>query len=163
MNILVFTYSVTRTAGGVFDAVRELFTNAAFKRQKLKIISFRDEYCDKDISAWNGLPIQLFNPGFMLYSQKAKRALLTTEADVLHMEALWRFPHRWMVDWKKRHKDKPLVCSPHGMLDPYIIQSQGKIKRIDDVERIFRLCDGTCIHFDDILDISSELFKMQSP
>ena len=40
---------------------------------------------------------------------------------------------------------------------------QGQIKRIDDVERIFRLCDGTCIHFDDILDISSELFKMQSP
>ena len=40
---------------------------------------------------------------------------------------------------------------------------QGQIKRIDDVERIFRLCDGTCIHFDDILDISSELFKMPSP
>ena len=40
---------------------------------------------------------------------------------------------------------------------------QGQIIRIDDVERIFRLCDGTCIHFDDILDISSELFKMQSP
>lgn len=130
MNILIFTYSVTRTAGGVFDAVRELFTNAAFKQQKLKIISFRDEYCDKDLPAWNGLPIQLFNPGFMLYSQKAKRALLTTEADVLHMEALWRFPHRWMADWKKRYKDKPLVCSPHGMLDPYIIQSQGRIKRI---------------------------------
>lgn len=130
MNILILTYSVTRTAGGVFDAVRELFTNAAFKRQKLKIISFRDEYCDEDIPAWNGMPIQLFNPGFMLYSQEAKRALLTRKADVLHMEALWRFPHRWMVDWKKRHNDKPLVCSPHGMLDPYIIQSQGKIKRI---------------------------------
>lgn len=40
---------------------------------------------------------------------------------------------------------------------------QGQIKRIDDVEQIFRLCDGTCIHFDDILDISNELFKMQSP
>ena len=40
---------------------------------------------------------------------------------------------------------------------------QGQIKRIDDVERIFRLCDGTCIHFDDILDISSESFKLQSP
>lgn len=33
MNILIFTYSVTRTAGGVYDAVRELFTNAAFKQE----------------------------------------------------------------------------------------------------------------------------------
>ena len=130
MNILVFTYSVTRTAGGVFDAVRDLFTNAAFRQHELKIMSFRDEYCDTDIPAWKGLPMQLFKPGFMLCSPEARKALLATEADVLHMEALWRFPHRWMVDWKKRYKNKPIVCSPHGMLDPYIIQSQGKIKRI---------------------------------
>lgn len=130
MNILIFTYSVTRTAGGVFDAVRELFTNTAFKQQKLKIISFKDEYCNTDLAAWNDIPIQLYKHGFMLYSHKAKRALLSTEADILHMEALWRFPHCWMVDWKKRYKRNPIVCSPHGMLDPYIIKSQGRIKRI---------------------------------
>ena len=40
---------------------------------------------------------------------------------------------------------------------------QGQIKRIDNVEHMLRLCDGTCIHFEDILDISSELFKTRSP
>ena len=73
MNILIFTYSVTRTAGGVFDAVRELFTNTAFKQEELKIISYQDEYCDEDLSAWNNLPIKLFTPGFMLYSAEAKK------------------------------------------------------------------------------------------
>lgn len=130
MDILIFTYSVTRTAGGVYDAVRELFTNAAFKQEKLKLLSFQDEYCDADLPAWNGLPIQLFTPGFMLHSTEAKKALLSTKADILHMEALWRCPHRWMVDWKKQYKNKPIVCSPHGMLDPYIVQSQGKFKRL---------------------------------
>ena len=130
MKILVFTYSISRIAGGVLDAVRDLFTNAAFKQQELKILSFRDKYSDTDIPAWNGLPIQLFKPGFMLYSPEAKKALLATETDILYMEALWRFPHLWMADWKKRYKNKPLVCSPHGMLDPYIIKAQGKIKRI---------------------------------
>lgn len=130
MNILIFTYSVTRTAGGVYDAVRELFTNAAFKQEKLKLLSFQDEYCDADLPAWNGLPIQLFTPGFMLHSTEAKKALLSTKADILHMEALWRCPHRWMADWKKQYKNKPIVCSPHGMLDPYIVQSQGKFKRL---------------------------------
>lgn len=130
MNILIFTYSVTRKAGGVYDAVRELFTNESFKQEKLKILSYRDEYCNTDLPAWNGLSIQLFTPKFMLYSKEAKRTLLSTTADILHMEALWRCPHRWMVDWKKKYKNSPIVCSPHGMLDPYIIQSQGKFKRI---------------------------------
>ena len=40
---------------------------------------------------------------------------------------------------------------------------QGQIKRIDNVEHMLRLCDGACIHFEDILDISSELFKTRSP
>lgn len=130
MNILIFTYSITRKAGGVFDAVRELFTNKAFNSQRLKILSFRDEYCKEDILQWNGLPIQLFDAGFLLHSSEAKRALLHSDADILHMEALWRCPHLWMTDWKKMHPNSPIVCSPHGMLDPYIIQSQGKFKRI---------------------------------
>lgn len=45
------------------------------------------------------------------------------------MEALWRYPHILMGIWKKHYKI-PIVCSPHGMLDPYIIKKQGKIKRI---------------------------------
>ena len=32
--------------------------------------------------------------------------------------------HKW-----KKEKNKPIICTPHGMLDPYIIQNQGKIKR----------------------------------
>ena len=40
---------------------------------------------------------------------------------------------------------------------------QGQIKRIDNVEHMLRLCDETYIHFEDILDINSELFKTRSP
>lgn len=129
MNIIIFTYSVTRIAGGVFDAVRDLFTNASFKQENLKILSFKDKYSDVDLPTWNNLPIQLFRSSFMLHSSKAKRSLLTSEADILHMEALWRCPQLWMVDWKRKYKNRPIVCSPHGMLDPYIIKSQGKFKR----------------------------------
>lgn len=41
MNILICTYSITRTAGGVFDAVKDLFTNKTFHKHNLKIISFQ--------------------------------------------------------------------------------------------------------------------------
>ena len=129
MNILIFTYSVTRTAGGVFDAVRDLFTNAVFVKHRLKIMSYYDKEIENDLPSWKGLDIKLFNAGPLLISQKAKEALLKENADILHMEALWRYPQLLMSVWK-RHKKAPIVCSPHGMLDPYIIRSQGKLKRL---------------------------------
>lgn len=58
-----------------------------------------------------------------------KRYMIATNADILHMEALWRYPHILMGIWSKYHT-APIICSPHGMLDPYIISTQGKIKRI---------------------------------
>ena len=60
MNILICTYSITRTAGGVFDAVKVLFTNKTFHQHNLKIISFSDKHSDEDNTSWKNIPIQLF-------------------------------------------------------------------------------------------------------
>lgn len=129
MNILILTYSVTRSAGGVFDAVRDLFTNNTFASHNLKIFSFYDEHVKEDLPSWQGLPIQLFKAGPLLFSSEIKRALLKENSDILHMEALWRYPQLLMTAWKK-HKKAPIVCSSHGMLDPYIINNQGWLKRL---------------------------------
>ena len=134
MNILIFTYSITRKAGGVFDAVRDLFTCKAFNKLGLKIFSYEDEFVDDDKPSWNGIPIKLFKAGPLLYSSKVKSALLKENADILHMEALWRYPQLLMSVWKNGTK-APIVCSPHGMLDPYIIKNQSGFKRL--VSRIF--------------------------
>ena len=40
MKILIFTYSITRKAGGVFNAVCDLFTNKAFTGEEIKIFSY---------------------------------------------------------------------------------------------------------------------------
>ena len=129
MKVLIFTYSVTRTAGGVFDAVRDLFVNSAFKKHQLKIFSFIDENIDKDRPSWKGIPMKLFKPFPMLYSPKIRKDLLKESPDIFHMEALWRYPQLLMTSWKK-HKKAPIVCTPHGMLDTYIIKNQGVVKRI---------------------------------
>lgn len=129
MNIQLFTYSVTRKAGGVFDAVRDLFTNRNFAGHNINVISFEDDMLEQDRAAWKSMPMQLFEAGPMLYSHQAKKALMASRADILHMEALWRWPHLWMTDWKQK-KGRPIVCSPHGMLDPWIIRNQGKLKRL---------------------------------
>lgn len=129
MEILIITYSVTRKAGGVFDAVRDLFTCELLKKHALKIFSFKDEFVIEDKVSWKGIPMKLFIGAPLLYSYKLKKAVLKENADILHMEALWRYPQILMSVWKK-NKKAPIVCSPHGMLDPYIIKNQGKVKRL---------------------------------
>ena len=129
MKVLIFTYSITRMAGGVFDAVRDLFTNRVFEKLNIKIYSYFDDYVKEDLSSWHNIPINLFKAYPMLYSPKLRKALLKESPDIFHMEALWRYPQLLMTSWKK-HKKAPIVCTPHGMLDPYIIKNQGVVKRL---------------------------------
>ena len=134
MKILVFTYSLTRNGGGLFHAVRDLFTNKAFEEHQLKIFAYEEKDMDEDIATWKSLPIQLFHPGLFLYSHKAKASLLRANTDIFHMEGLWRYPQILMGVWKA-HRNEPIVCSPHGMLAPYIIKNQGLVKRC--IARLF--------------------------
>lgn len=146
MKILVFTYSISRLAGGLLAAVRDLFTNDLYKRIRLKVFAYMDEYSSEDISTWKDIPIQLFKARWFLCSLKARRSVLKEDADILHMEGLWRYPQFFMSAWKRK-KDKPIVCSPHGMLDPYIISSQGRLKRM--IANLFfqkSLDSVTCYH-----------------
>lgn len=129
MKIQVVTYGVSRYSGGVLGAVSGLFTNNKFYDEDINIISFKDDMAEADRHLWGKLPIQLFRANKFLYSRKALNCLLQSDADILHMECLWRWPQRWMPIWSK-YKARPIVCSPHGMLDPWIIKKQGMPKRI---------------------------------
>lgn len=129
MKIPVVTDVVTRRAGGFFDAVRDMFTNKAFIGQDVEILSYKDDMIEQDLPSWNGLPMRFFKPHFFLYSNKLKEALMNSQADIYYQQGLWRYLHLLMEKYKNR-VGKPIVCTPHGMLDPFIIKKQGKLKRI---------------------------------
>lgn len=129
MKITIVTDVVTRRAGGVFDAVRDMFTNSVFTSQQIEVLSYKDDMIKDDLPSWKGLPMKLFNPHFFLYSRGIKTALLNSDTDIYHQEGLWRYSHLLMGEYRKK-SNKPIICTPHGMLDPYIIKAQGKIKRI---------------------------------
>lgn len=129
MHLIILTDSISRHAGGLLDAVRGLFTNKNFKDVELQILSYTDDAVQEDLHLWNNLDIKLFSPGPFLYSSKIKENLLKSGADIYHQEGLWRFSHLLMEEWSKR-VGRPIVCTPHGMLDPFIIRNQGKAKRI---------------------------------
>lgn len=130
-KILVITPCVTRYAGGIFDAVRDLFCNPILLPHVKELLSYLPKHNEEkdDILTWKNIPMSLYKGGPLLYSQSLRNKALTSSADILDIEGIWRYPHLFMATWRK-HTTKPIVCSPHGMLDPYIICKQGKLKRI---------------------------------
>ena len=146
MKIQILTYSISRLAGGVLDAVKDLFTNKVFKDIDISLFSYYDAYSNEDLHLWGKIKIILFKPHIFLYSRDLKCSLLKSDANILHMEGLWRYPTLLISLWITRQK-KPLICSPHGMLDPYIIKHQGMIKRL--FAKLFfdkKLNKVTCFH-----------------
>ncbi|KGE14315.1 glycosyltransferase [Sphingobacterium deserti] len=129
IKVSLLTSSVSRNAGGLFDALKDMCL-VLRNTIDITIFSYRDEHTESDIHQWEGIPIKLFeSKNFFQYSAELKQAILLDNADVLHVHGLWRYPHAFISTWKKQ-TGKPVVVTPHGMLDPYILQNQGTIKRV---------------------------------
>lgn len=146
MKILAITNSISRNAGGVPAAVKDLFQNKNFENDSVQIVSYHDGRSEEDAQLWNKVDINLYKPRLFLYNSKLRNDILNSKADIFHVEGIWRYPHLLMKPWRTK-QGKPLVCSPHGMLDPYIIQEQGWLKRIF-ASMIFdkHLRSANCIH-----------------
>lgn len=84
MNVEIFTLSISRKAGGVKDAVKDLFLHHEFSQQgvKLHISSYHDIASDIDKEEWTPLPLSLYkSKTFFGYSKAIKQALLQSNAD----------------------------------------------------------------------------------
>lgn len=130
MKIAVLTTSVTRSAGGLLDATRDLYLNVKNADVEITVFSFEEANMEEDLASWSPINIKLFkktNPFY--YSAELRDAIINYKADILHVHGLWRYHHAFISTWKKATK-KPVIVSPHGMLDPYIIKNQGFIKRV---------------------------------
>jgi glycosyltransferase involved in cell wall biosynthesis len=55
------------------------------------------------------------------------RALLAADLDALHLHGIWMYPSRAAERWAAR-TGRPLIVSPHGMLDPWIV-ARGRWKK----------------------------------
>jgi poly(glycerol-phosphate) alpha-glucosyltransferase len=128
MKISVYTCSISRCAGGLLDAMRDLYLSSVFQDIDIQIYSYEDESTQSDLPNWRKMPVQLFTSKPFCYSRQARNAILQSEADILHVHGVWRYPHAFMATWK-RHTGLPVIVTLHGMLDPYIIEQQGKIKQ----------------------------------
>ncbi|MVM38078.1 glycosyltransferase [Spirosoma sp. HMF3257] len=129
IKVVVVTSSISRAAGGLFDAIKDL-NILLLESVDLRIYSYKDKWTDSDIEKWNGINVFLYNSSnFFQYSTNLRDDIINDNADILHVHGLWRYPHALINYWKKK-TGKPVIVTPHGMLDSYIIKNQSSLKRL---------------------------------
>ena len=56
------TMSVSRNAGGLFESVRRLVQSLEVTGIEVRVFGVRDEFTDTDITAWNPVTVEAFQP-----------------------------------------------------------------------------------------------------
>jgi glycosyltransferase involved in cell wall biosynthesis len=132
IKIGVITNSVTRAAGGMFFSIREPRLKLLERNVVPHIFSILEKESLEDLSLWHPLSVNVFphlGSRRFGYSPQLKRAVLSTELDVLHLHGIWNYTSLVALKWKQKFQ-RPFVVSPHGMLDSWALAHSGWKKKI---------------------------------
>lgn len=113
---------VSRSNGGVFEAVLAQADVLTTLGAQPVVLGLRDRHAESDIWRLGGHEHHLcdpWGPHAAAYAPALASALMSAELDLLHLNGIWQYPSH-VADLWKRATARPLVISPHGMLDPWI-------------------------------------------
>jgi len=127
-----------KNGGGVSESIR-LLANLinSVPEYEVEIFTLLDTE-DQDLSAWGDFSVRAFpyrGPLKFGYSSEMRRALLASDADLVHIHGIWKYQGYITWRWFKRNR-KPYVVSPHGMLEPWIMARSPRRKAI--ISRLFQ-------------------------
>ena len=138
---------ISRLSGGIATAVRSLSQQLSQLGCSITVFNPEDSFTCLDQPAWGDLPIVTYkNFGPMKTSFAAERMLLRHNLDIVHCHGLWEDSQRLALKWQKI-TGKPVVISPHGMLDPWALNRSAWKKKI--VRTLFAdrsLHHASCLH-----------------
>jgi len=126
------TASVSRKAGGLFDAVSRLAQSQHGQGMDVKVFGLLDEFSGADLKAWNPVPVAAFNPSWpnlIGRSPQFLEALNDFAPDICHTHGLWLYPGIATKNYSRKN-NRPYLISPHGMLDPWAMKNSRWKKQI---------------------------------
>src|ERR1700690_752085 len=125
MKVSVVTSWVSRNAGGLFHSVRTLSQSLASQQQaSVEVFGLSDEFSEADAGAWRPLVPRTYpclGPRLFGFSPALNRAVRQSGSDLVHTHGIWLAHAMAPVAWHRR-TGRPLVVSPRGMLDPWILR-----------------------------------------
>ena len=122
---------VSRSGSGVYEAVvRQALAMRGTGEIEPAVFGLEDEHSAADAGRLDGIPLTtraIKGPRFFGFAPGLVEAMQEADLDVLHLHGIWMYPSRAAERWS-RATGKPVVISPHGMLDPWIL-SRGRWKK----------------------------------
>ncbi len=126
--------SLSREAGGLFDATRHLGQALhAPPVMDVEVFGLADSHAEADAQAWKPLCVHTLSAHTYASSwglAPGMRAVLDGAAlDLLHVHGLWMYQSVASLAWKRGNSGR-LIISPHGMLDPWALANSRWKKRL---------------------------------
>ena len=128
----VLTASLSTAAGGLFFAMRDVANQLEARGLPQSVFGLRDAAFEADRAAWHISRLEAFEgtgPRDFKLSLPMMRALDRAALDVLHVQGIWNSASLAAFLWRRRTR-RPLVISPHGMLDPGALAFSSTKKRV---------------------------------
>ena len=146
MNVAMLC-GLTRSAGGIFYAGCSLSKQLnQYNDLQISIFGAQPELME-DIGSWSPLPVKAYRPyGPLQFSFALRHWLRDSSIDLVHRHGIWTDPQWAALQWQKRN-EKPVVISPHGMLDPWAVGNSSWKKKL--AGKLFAnesLRRANCIH-----------------
>lgn len=132
MIVSHLTSQLGAVGGGVAIAVRHLAeASASLDVEAVRVLGLRTQGEEEPIasSRISLLAFSPLGPRSLGFTPAFKRVLLDDSPDILHRHGLWMYPSRAANAWQAR-TGRPVVVSPHGMLDPWALRNSAWRKRI---------------------------------
>lgn len=133
MKVAVLSPSLSRLGGGVFEIARALAVTArSAALAEVEAFGLVDAETAADRARWGSVPVHpgaVEGPRGFGYSSELRRALFASDADLVHLHALWMYPSVLARDWSRSTR-RPYVTTVHGMLDPWALRHSRAKKRL---------------------------------
>ncbi len=151
MRLLHSCQSLSRSFGGVFEAVRQLVAEQTRTpaHADVLVIGANDEHRDSDRLLWpEGVSrdYQVSGPASIGWSSGIRRLYSEFHPDLVHVHGLW-MNYGLCNSRLSRQSNIPYLISPHGMLDPWALKNSVWKKRL--ARFLFEdrhLAGAACIH-----------------
>jgi len=132
MKALFLSPSLSYRAGGIFEITRSLAHSLIQQDVNVEILGLYDDGWPKSKAKWHPAAAGVFpikGPATFGFSPSLQRSAHASDADILHLHALWMFTSIVALSWSQR-KSKPYVVTPNGMLEPWALRNSAWKKRL---------------------------------
>ncbi len=133
IKIGMLTGHISRRAAGVWEVIQNLSNSLTEERRVstsvLGLQAIDSGTMFERLATPHRTACKVTGPQSFGYSPSLYSALKSSQVDLVHNHGAWMYPSFVSYLWGQRYR-KPVVISPHGMLDPWAVRSGRWKKRL---------------------------------